>query len=93
MSIESITDEAALPPMAGSRMFRSACSGLWYQNPRAAGDIDAVELYGQRLIRHEDETSLAWIHRVAEWSSKLHSENAKDDGRRILDSENTTNAL
>lgn len=83
MSDENTIDEAALPPVAGSRMFRSACSGLWYQIPKAAGDIDAVELYGQRLIRHEDETSLAWIHRVAEWSAKLHSEN------RELDSKNS----
>lgn len=67
----------ALPPMHGSRLFRSACSGLWYLNPKAAGSIDAVEIKGRRIFRNEDEPSLEWIDRVTNWAAKIHSENDK----------------
>jgi hypothetical protein len=57
------------------RLFRSAVSGLWYTNPNAAGDIDAVELFGERIFREENETSLGWIHRTAEWAAEIREKN------------------
>ena len=78
MSTELPLDEAALPPTTGSRLFRSAVSGLWYSTPGAAGSIDAVEINGRRIIRKEGGRALYWIHRVGEWASKIHSENVKD---------------
>jgi hypothetical protein len=33
--------------LLGSVFFRSACSGLWYENPGAAGAIDAVQKDGK----------------------------------------------
>lgn len=57
-----------------ARRFRSSCSGLWYENPYAAGDINAVELNGQFLYRTEDESSLNWIKRVSAWASEIHKE-------------------
>lgn len=66
---------ASLPPAAGSRRFRSACSGLWYEDPNAAGSIDAVELYGQRIFRTQHEGTMYWVRRVARWADRLHSAN------------------
>ena len=59
------------------RRFRSATSGLWYENPHAAGTINAVELDGQILERKDGEQTLPWIRRAAEWASAIHSANAK----------------
>ena len=68
----------------GSRLFRSACSGLWYRNPAAAGEIDGVELYGKRIFRNDDEETLEWVHRVADWASEIHSANVEStrEGRQ-----------
>jgi len=57
------------------RRFRSAASGLWYENPRAAGSINAVELDGQILERKDGEQTMPWIRSVAEWASAIHSAN------------------
>ena len=62
----------------GEPKFRSSEDGLWYDNPMGIAmfaPIDAVELYGKRLFREENEQSLPWVHRVAEWASALHAEN------------------
>ncbi len=34
----------ALALGSGSVLYRSAVSGLWYRNPRAAGDVDTVKV-------------------------------------------------
>lgn len=59
-------------PQKPNRKFRSAISGLWYENPKAAGSIDAVEMYGEKLFREQDEESMPWIRRVAAWASEIH---------------------
>ena len=62
----------------GSPMCRSTKTGLWYHNPFGIAfspHIDAVELYGERLFREENEQNLPWVCRVSEWASALHSEN------------------
>lgn len=61
------------------RRFRSAASGLWYENPQAAGTINAVELDGQILERKDGEQTMPWIRRAAEWASAIHSANSVDE--------------
>lgn len=55
-------------------MFRSAASGMWYENARAAGTIDAVKLHGHILERDPGESSLSWIKRVAEWAAPINEQ-------------------
>lgn len=55
------------------RLFRSACSGLWYRNPMAAGSIDAVEMNNQRIYKEDGESTLQFIHRTAEWPEGIFS--------------------
>jgi len=50
--------------------FRSSASGLWYENPNAAGDIDAVNDNGAIIVRNEEDTNLQWMIRVTEWRVK-----------------------
>lgn len=59
-------------PKEPERRFRSAVSGLWYERASAAGTVDAVELFGERLYREPGEHALPFIRRVAAWSSNLH---------------------
>lgn len=59
-------------PKEPDRRFRSAMSGLWYENAASTGSVDAVELFGERLYREPGEGVLPFIQRVAAWSSKLH---------------------
>ena len=56
------------------RRFRSGVSGLWYENARAAGYVDCVEVNGYRLERNEGEIGLDYVHRVAEWASEFFDE-------------------
>lgn len=64
------------PEAKANRKFRSATSGLWYENPQAAGSIDAVGMYGEKLFREQDEESMPWIRRVATWAEGLHKRHA-----------------
>lgn len=59
-------------PKEPVRRFRSAVSGLWYERASAAGTVDAVELFGERLYRQPNESGLLFIRRVAAWASNLH---------------------
>lgn len=65
------------------RRFRSAASGLWYENPHAAGTINAVELDGQILERQEGEQTMPWIRRAAEWAEAIHSASKRSHSGRI----------
>ena len=80
---ESLTHQthggAGLPLSRLVRRFRSGASGLWYENPHAAGTINAVELDGQILERNEGEQTMPWIRRVGEWASAIHSANAQSE--------------
>jgi len=53
---------------------------MWYENPHAAGSINAVKLGGQILERNEGEETMPFIRRVAEWASAIHSANVKAQG-------------
>jgi len=63
------------------RRFRSSVSGLWYDNPAAAGSIDAVELDGRILERQHGEPTLEWIRRASEWASAIHAKWKPEDPR------------
>ena len=54
-------------------LYRSAISGMWYENLKAAGDIDAVELRSQRLVRHADEKLFSWVHRLVDWLETMQN--------------------
>jgi len=54
------------------RRFRSKVSGMWYENPHAAGAIDAVEINGHILIRNPNEGTWNWIKRASEWAKTIH---------------------
>lgn len=38
-------------PLETGIWFQSAVSGLWYSNPRAAGDVSAVKIYGALFVQ------------------------------------------
>ena len=62
---------------ACSALFQSGCSGMWYENARAAGTIDAVkcEHCGSKIERDDGECGRRWIHRVADWWA-THAQNS-----------------
>lgn len=62
-------------PIQLDRWFRSSCSGLWYNNPKAEGEVNAVRLDGQIIERMDGELTLPWIHRVADWASDIYRKN------------------
>lgn len=49
---------------------------MWYENPHAAGSIDAVELDGEILCRRGEEDGLAWIKRAGVWAAEIHAKHA-----------------
>ena len=59
--------EMPAPLRYSSVPYRSAVSGLWYEDARAAGTINAVELGGWVLYREEDEDATPWVRRVHRW--------------------------
>lgn len=65
-------------PRACSRiLFRSAVSGLWYQNRGAAGDIDAVEVDGARIFQGYSEPNTVWEMRSSRWIAHVSSANSE----------------
>jgi hypothetical protein len=46
---------------------------LWYENAHAAGDIDAVEINGQRLEKRIGEATMSWIRRLGEWAEQVYN--------------------
>lgn len=45
------TPPVRVQPDGSTILFRSAGSGLWYENPDAAGDVDCISFHG-KLYRH-----------------------------------------
>lgn len=64
-----------LPHLTCSQLYRSSVSGLWYKNHKAAGDIDCIEINGERLEKEFYEGELEFISRAFEWAKKFASEN------------------
>lgn len=62
-------DGQALPASAGSALFRSAVSGLWYETPQAAGTVSAVICKHCRdgVEAKETDRGLDLVHRVADF--------------------------
>jgi hypothetical protein len=69
----TLTTPNIVPTKATVRKFRSAVSGLWYENAHAAGDIDAVEINGQRLEKRIGEATMSWIRRLGEWAEQVYN--------------------
>ena len=60
-AISQLTEVAIAPNQSGDKLntgiwYQAACSGLWYKNPKAAGDIRAVKIEGKFYFQDEPFT-------------------------------------
>lgn len=61
-------EEAGSPAVTGSALYRAAVSGLWYDNPAAAGTVTAVICKHCRDgVERNPGESMTFMHRVADF--------------------------